>query len=322
MKVSVVIPNYNGEKYIRTCLESLRKQSYSDFETIIIDNASKDSSLDIIEREYPEFRLIKESTNLGFSPAVNIGIREANGEYVVLLNNDTEAEEDWLLELVKCIEKDRSIFSCCSRMMRYDNRSIIDDAGDGYTILGWAYKRGDGKTAERYNRSQKVFSSCGGAVIYRKSVFNEIGSFDEDFFAYMEDVDVSYRAKIYGYENIYCSSAVIYHIGSATSGSKYNAFKVKLAARNNIYVPYKNMPVLQLLINLVFLVLGALIKYAFFAKKGFGKEYREGIKEGFKTLGRIKKTKFKFSNFFNYIKIEGELIANTFRYTAAKLLGL
>ena len=132
-------------------------------------------------------------------------------------------------------------------MIRYSERDKIDDAGDEYTILGWAYKRGDGATVNKYNKSERVFSSCAGAAIYRRKLFEEIGYFDEAFFAYMEDVDISYRANIHGYKNIYCRDALVYHIGSATSGSKYNNFKVRLAARNNIYVILKNMPFFQLL---------------------------------------------------------------------------
>ena len=173
-----------------------------------------------------------------------------------MLNNDTVAKENWLEELVKCIQKDKKVFSVCSKMIMYNETDIIDDAGDEYNLLGWTLKRGDGQPISSYNKIEEVFSSCAGAAIYRRSILDEIGYFDEHFFAYMEDVDISYRAKIHGYKNIYCANAQIYHIGSATSGSKYNPFKVKLAARNNVYVPYKNMPILQILINLPFLALG------------------------------------------------------------------
>lgn len=320
MYISIIIPNYNGRNYISACLDSLFKQSLIPFEIIVVDNASKDESLKIVER-YKDVRLIKLDKNYGFSKAVNKGIKAAKGDYVVLLNNDTEVDKDWLLELVNCIEKDDKIFSCSSKMLRYHERDKIDDAGDEYNILGWAYKRGDGASIEKYNSNEPVFSSCAGAAIYRKKVFEEIGYFDENFFAYMEDVDVSYRAKIKGYKNVYCSRAIVYHIGSATSGSKYNSFKVRLAARNNIYVVYKNMPFIQLVINLPFLLLGFLIKGVFFGLKGFGKDYFNGIIDGFKGLKNIKKTKFKFKNLKNYIAIEIKMIINTFKYVFKKIFG-
>ena len=237
-----------------------------------------------------------------------------------MLNNDTVAKRDWLENLINSIEKEKNIFSVCSKMLRYDDKNLIDDAGDEYNILGWGYKRGDGQHISKYNNTEEVFSSCAGAAIYRRSILDKIGYFDEHFFAYMEDVDICYRAKIHGYKNIYCADAQIYHIGSATSGSKYNSFKVRLAARNNVYVPYKNMPILQLLMNISFLALGFLVKYLFFIKKGYGKEYKEGFVEGIKTLNKVQKVKFKFKNMKNYINIEWILIKNTLKYVIYKMV--
>ncbi|MEJ8553409.1 glycosyltransferase family 2 protein [Tepidibacter sp. Z1-5] len=319
MKVSVIIPNYNGKKYLKDCLDSLYKQSFNEFEVIIIDNNSSDGSIEYLRNNYVDIIIQELDKNHGFSKAVNEGIKAAKGEYVALLNNDTEVEKDWLENLVNCIKKDEKIFSVCSKMIQYNDRDKIDDTGDEYSIIGWAYKRGDGRDIENYSREEEVFSSCAGAAIYRKKIFDEIGCFDENFFAYMEDVDISYRAKIHGYKNIYCPDALVYHVGSGTSGSKYNEFKVKLAARNNIYVPYKNMPLIQLIMNFPFLLLGFFVKYVFFLKKGFGKIYLEGIKEGLTNLHKIKKVKYRNKNLFNYIKIELELIKNTFKYVFLKI---
>ena len=127
----------------------------------------------------------------------------------------------------------------------------------------------------------------------------------------MEDIDISYRALIHGYECIYCPESKVYHVGSGTSGSRYNEFKIKLAARNNIYVPYKNMPWPQLIFNSPFLIIGYIIKYLFFLKKGYGSVYLEGLKEGLKSLEKIEKIKYKNENLLNYIKIEYKLIKNT-----------
>lgn len=306
--ISIVIPNYNGLKYLKDCIDSLSMQSFKYFEIIIVDNNSIDGSCEFILENYPKVKLISLDKNYGFSRAVNEGIKVSTGEYVVLLNNDTKVDEYWLENLVKCIEKNNKVFSCCSKMIRYNERNKIDDAGDKYTILGWAFKRGDGSSVDKYCKDAVVFSSCGGAAIYRKKVFDEIGYFDENFFAYLEDMDIGYRANIYGYKNIYCSDALVFHIGSATSGSRHNAFKVKLAARNNIYLMYKNMPMLQLIINLPFLIIGHLIKYLYFVKKGLGKAYREGIIEAFKTLKQINKVKYRNKNFFNYLIIEMKLL--------------
>ena len=318
-KLSIIVPNYNGLNYIRCCMDSISMQSFKDFEIIIIDNDSKDGSREFISKTYPKIKLIPLKENCGFSKAVNEGIKAAKGEYIVLLNNDTMVDSHWLENLVKCIEEDKKIFSCCSKMIRYSKRDKIDDAGDGYNIFGWAYKRGDGASVDKYCRSESVFSSCAGATIYRKGILDEIGYFDENFFAYMEDVDISFRAKIHGYRNVYCSDAIVYHVGSATSGSKYNSFKVKLAARNNIYVIHKNMPFLMLIVNLPFLLLGFIIKGLFFVVKGFGKEYMHGIYEGISGISKIKKIKFQRKYFINYVKIEWKMILNTFKYIFNKL---
>lgn len=315
--ISIVIPNYNGERYLRECLASIEEQTETDYEIIIIDNASTDANYEWLKETKCYFKQLDR--NYGFSRAVNEGIHLAKGEYVLLLNNDTVLAPDFLLKMKQCIEKDKRIFAVSSKMITYQDRSIIDDAGDEYTILGWTLKCGDGKSVRYYTKEREVFSACAGAALYRKEVFEKIGDFDEQFFAYMEDVDISYRGRIYGYRNVYCPDAHVYHIGSATSGSRYNAFKVKLAARNNIYVPYKNMPFLQLLLNLPFLGVGMLLKWIFFTKKGFGKLYLEGVREGLMQCTQLTKVPFKFRHLKNYIKIEGLLIINTFKLIQEKL---
>ena len=138
--------------------------------------------------------------------------------------------------------------------------------------------------------------------------------FDENHFAYLEDLDVGYRARIHGYDNVYCPSALVYHVGSGTTGSKYNSFKVKLAARNNIYLNYKNMPLLQLLLNLPGIMAGILLKFAFFYKLGFAGDYLAGIKEGICTRNQCKKVPYRKERFKNYLAVEGELFAATFLY--------
>lgn len=310
--ISIIIPNYNGNKYLKECLDSVYAQSFKDFEVIIIDNASIDGSYEWVQ-EYRDIQFKRLDQNYGFSRAVNEGIYLAQGEYVLLLNNDTIMAADFLKEILEEMESHPKTFAVCSKMIQYHNPDLIDDAGDEYTLMGWTRKRGDNESVTRYTKSEEVFSACAGAALYRKSVFKEIGYFDENFFAYMEDVDISYRARIYGYENRYCAAAKIYHIGSATSGSRYNAFKVRLAAQNNIYVPYKNMPVLQLILNMPFLLMGQLIKYIFFKYKGLDQEYKAGVKNGFENLEKIRRVPFKREHIRNYIYIEKILIQNTIK---------
>ncbi|MEL7668863.1 glycosyltransferase family 2 protein [Methanobacterium sp.] len=313
-KISVIIPNFNGRQFIKTCLDSIKRQNYSFYEVIIIDNASSDESVRYIHENYPEFTLIQNKENLGFAAAVNQGIRSSSSDYVFLLNNDVELELNSISNLLKCVEKDENIFAASSKMIQYADRSKMDDAGDEYTVLGWTRKVGDGKSPDLYVTERETFSACAGAALYRRSILDELGCFDENFFAYMEDVDISYRARIQGYKCVYCPEAVVYHFGSGTSGSKYNEFKIRLAARNNIYVPYKNMPWPQLIINGIFLLAGYFIKYIFFFKKGYGSTYLSGLKEGFNSLGKLEKTKYENKNIINYLKIEWFLIKNTVKF--------
>ncbi|MDB0439179.1 glycosyltransferase family 2 protein [Clostridioides difficile] len=311
--IDIVIPNYNASCYLKNCIDSVLSQTYNDFRIIVIDNNSEDDSYEWL-KEHKNILYKKLDKNYGFSVAVNEGIKLSNSEYVILLNNDTEVKKDWIENLIKTIESNENIFSASSKMIRYYEREIIDDAGDEYNLIGWTLKRGDGKSIKKFNKNKIVFSSCAGAAIYRRSILDEIGYFDEKFFAYMEDIDISYRARIYGYTNIYCSDAIVYHIGSGTTGSRYNDFKVRLSARNNVYLIYKNMPFLQILINIPFLLTGFLIKYIFFITKGYGNSYKKGFKEGIKSLDKMVKIKFCWSNLYNYIKIEFLMIINIFKY--------
>ncbi|MBE5991521.1 MAG: glycosyltransferase family 2 protein [Paenibacillaceae bacterium] len=311
-KVTIIIPNYNGLKFMEPCFKALRAQSDQNFELLVVDNGSTDGSVKWLEDHQIPSIFLEENT--GFSGAVNIGIRESVTPYVILLNNDTEPQPDYVKEMVKAIERSPKIFSVSSKMIQLYHKDLMDDAGDMYSVLGWAYQRGVGQKSSGYNKACRVFSACAGAAIYRREVFDKIGGFDEDHFAYLEDIDVGYRAKICGYENWYCPKAVVYHVGSGTSGSKYNSFKVKLAARNNLYLNYKNMPLLQLILNFLPILAGMAVKYMFFRKIGFASDYREGVKEGLKTLKKTKKVRFQMSRLGNYIRIEGELILGTFLY--------
>lgn len=314
MKVTIVIPNYNGKHFMEPCLASLKEQTCHDYRILVVDNASTDGSIEYMKENYPEIDVIALDKNYGFSKAVNVGIQNSTTPYVILLNNDTTVDPHYVEEMIKAIEKSPRIFSVSSKMIQMYHPELIDSAGDLYTLIGWGICRGTGRPVTNYTKADEVFTACAGAAIYRRSTFKKIGYFDEKHFAYLEDIDIGYRARIYGYKNMYCPTALVYHVGSGTSGSKYNSFKVKLSARNNIYLNYKNMPILQLILNFIPLLAGYMVKYAFFIKIGFGKDYREGIKEGLQTMKAQKKVKFQLRHLDNYIRIEFELIAHTFSY--------
>ena len=248
---------------------------------------------------------------------MNQGILASTTPYAILLNNDTRAGKSFIHELEKAIEKDARIFSVSAKLISLHDMTKLDDAGDYYCALGWAFARGKGKDPALYEKEDRIFAACGGAAIYRREYFERVGLFDVNHFAYLEDIDVGYRAQLCGYQNRFAPAAIVYHAGSATSGSRYNAFKTKLAARNSIYLIYKNMPLLQIIINLPFLLVGCLVKWLFFIRKGMGREYAAGVAEGFKlsasAKGRSQKVHFAPSRLMAYIRIQCALWCNIIR---------
>lgn len=309
-EVTVIIPNLNGEDYLRDCLNSLLDQEGGAPPILVVDNGSTDGSAALLQEEYPEVKVISLDANYGFPRAVNEGIKRADSEYVILLNNDTRVEKDMVQKLVSSISRDPGIFSCQAKLLQMDRPEYMDDGGDYYCALGWALARGKGCLASGYDKPAEIFSSCAAAAIYRRRILLKIGGFDEEHFAYLEDVDLGYRARIAGYKNFYEPGAKVYHKGSATSGSRYNRFKVKLAARNNIYLIYKNMARWQILLNLPFLLVGHLIKLVFFLLKGMGLTYIGGLWQGILMARQGEKVGFLAENFDNCCKIQWELWRN------------
>ena len=312
IKTTIIIPNYNGLSFMEPCFESLKEQTVRDFKVLVVDNGSTDGSVEWLKEHRVPSIFLKENT--GFSGAVNTGIRAADTPYVLLLNNDTRVEPGFVAAMERAMDQSPKIFSVSSRMIQMYHPELLDDAGDMYSILGWAYQRGVGRSVNLYQKSCRVFSACAGAAIYRRAVFDEIGLFDELHFAYLEDIDVGWRAKLYGYDNVYCPDAAVYHVGSGTSGSRYNSFKVRLAARNCIYLNYKNMPGWQILLNAPFLLAGIFVKYLFFVKNGFGRDYVSGLKEGIRTSKQCRREPGLLRRFSAELKVQFEMICGTGLY--------
>ena len=313
--VTIVIPNYNGMAFLDTCLTSLEGQTYQQFRILVVDNGSTDGSAEWLHaRESARMKVIYLQENTGFAAAVNTGIRAAKTPYVLLLNNDIRADEHFVAEMVRAISRSKKIFSAAARMIRMYEPELMDSAGDQYTVAGWAFNRGTGRRISHYNRPCRVFSACAGAAIYRRAVFEKIGYFDERHFAYLEDIDVGYRARLYGYTNIYAPRAVVWHVGSGTSGSRYNEFKVRLTIRNNIWLNYKNMPDWQLVLNALPITLGIAVKYVFFVRKGLGKAFLEGLKEGIRERNLCVRVPFNKVPTQRFLMIEADLIANFAEY--------
>lgn len=239
-RFSVVIPNWNGKRFLAACLDSLREQTVGDIEVILVDNASADGSQDYVRAQYPEVRLIELEANRGFTGACNIGMDAATGAYIALLNNDTEVERDWAERVVNAFEAHPQAGIIASKMLLFDQRDRFHTAGDFFTTDGRAGNRGAWKwDSGQYDKGEYVFSACGGSAVYRRSMLRDIGTLDDDFFFLLEDVDLAWRAQLAGYKVWYEPSAVVYHYLSATGGGVTASYH---DGRNGIWLIVKNMP--------------------------------------------------------------------------------
>jgi len=243
-KISVVIPNWNGKKYLNKCLSSINNQTLDSYEIIVVDNGSEDGSCKYIRDNFSEVKLIKLSKNEGFAKAVNIGIKVSDSDLVFLLNNDTELPVN-LLEILyneACKEKKYLFFAC--KMINYYKKNEIDSAGDRFVITNFhtqVFRIGANQNKTEFNKKQEVFSACGGAALYRKEFFNKVGYFDEDFFAFQEDIDISFRAQLMNYKCLFLPKAIVYHMrGGTVSGKSY--WHTYYGSRNHVWLLVKNLP--------------------------------------------------------------------------------
>jgi GT2 family glycosyltransferase len=238
---SVIIPNYNGWRFLPTCLDSLRRQTVQGFEIILVDNASTDGSVDLVAQHYAEVRsLCRQDNRSFFSGAVNLGIRAARSDIVFLLNNDTELDDRCLAELLAGLASHPECGMAAAKLRLFDRRDTLHAAGDYYGVDGIPGNRGVWEQDKgQYDSAAYVFAACAGAGAYRKSLFEEVGYFDEDFVGYCEDVDLGWRAQLAGYRCVFVPSAVIYHRLSATGGGPVASF---YTGRNTISVIAKDVP--------------------------------------------------------------------------------
>ncbi len=237
---SVIVPNWNGMRFLPICIGALRTQTYRDFETIIVDDGSTDGSQEFIRREFPDTRLIALDKNRGFAHAANEGIRAARGDIVILLNNDTEADAHWLEEISRSLEQNPQAGMVACKLKLFDRRDHLHSAGDFYRVDGIPGNRGVWeKDSGQYDDARGIFGGCGGAVAYRKAMLDEIGLLDEALGSYCEDVDLNWRARLAAYQVAYAPRAIVYHHISATGGGPIASFA---DGRNFIWVLAKNYP--------------------------------------------------------------------------------
>ena len=246
-KISIVIPNLNGLEHLKTLYPSVAAQNFSDYKLILVDNGSSDGSVEFTRTNHPQFEIIEFDYNTGFAKAVNEGIKKSlskhGSDYILLLNNDIELKSDFLLMAVNTFDIVTDAGSLAVKMMNYFSRDVIDDTGNFITKKGGTpYPRGNGqKDTGQFDKPEYIFGACAGAAFYRKEVFEKIGLFDEDFFAYLEDIDLSFRAQLAGFKCYYEPKAVCYHKRGGSSISTYR-FQVKMNERNVVWLRLKNYP--------------------------------------------------------------------------------
>jgi GT2 family glycosyltransferase len=240
-EVSVVIVTWNGRRFLDACLHAVAAQRGVDAETILVDNGSTDGTIEHVRATFPWVRVVSLPENRGFAGGNNAGVREARGPLVALLNNDAVPQEGWLRALVDGLDERAGFALVTSRIVYMHDPGIIDSAGDGWLRWGGAFKRHHGAPASVAGESGEVFGVCGAACLMPTAVFDELGGFDDDFFASHEDVDLSYRARLLGYRCRYVAGAVVRHHGSATFGQA-SASSVFHGQRNMEWVYLKNTP--------------------------------------------------------------------------------
>lgn len=266
--ISVVLLNWNGIKVLEQCLSSLQAQTCGSLEIIVVDNASTDNSVDFVRERFPDVRLVVNEKNLGFGGGNNVGIRASQGRYIMMLNNDTRLEPNCIEELKRGIEKSDRYGACASKILLEYEDNLIDAAGIVVCPDGLSIGRGRLERGDRYDEEAEVFFASDCACLYRREMLEDIGLYDEDFFAYADETDMGWRAQLAGWKCTYNPRAIVYHFHSASSGT-YSPFKAFLVERNRIWVAVKSFP-LSLLIFGQFYTLWryALQAYGAFAGKG------------------------------------------------------
>jgi GT2 family glycosyltransferase len=250
--ISVVVLNFNGKHYLDRCLSSLRDQTYEDLEIIVVDNSSSDGSVEYLRERFPWVRVVTNEANLGFAGGTNRGILQARGEYILTLNNDTWADISFVERLAKPMKADGAVGMCASKMLFPGGR--INSTGICLSRSGAAWDRGMFEEDRgQYDLEVDVFGPCAGAALYRKEMLDEIGLFDEDFFMFMEDVDLAFRGRLAGWKCLYVPEAWVCHIHGGTAGFGSD-LSVYYGNRNIIWYVLKDFPPKLLVTSLPWII--------------------------------------------------------------------
>jgi len=316
-ETSVIIVNLNGMEHIESCLASLFRQTYSDFEIILVDNGSTDGSLYYVRRNFPKVKVLLLEKNTGFAYATNRGIAQTSSPYIALLNNDIELEANWLQHMVGTLKGHPQTGAAACKMLNFFDRDIIDAAGDVLTRAVSAEARGHGeKDSGQYDVADYVFGPCAGAAAYRREVFDQIGLFDERFFAFYEDIDLDFRMQSSGWKVMYVPAAVCFHKRGATAQTMQR-MAVKLHVRNNILFVLKNVPSRTLIRRLPSILKSRLRVWSAYSRKGHAVAVLQGLME---ALMRVPEMLSERKTVQSQRKVTVEYIESLMDFSAAQAL--
>jgi len=254
---SIIIPHLKGIDNLYRCLKSIYERTDEKFEIILVDNGSKDNSIQIIYSRFPDIILVRSEKNLGFAGGCNTGIKKARGKYIVLLNDDVQVTKNWLKEVARLFKEDERCAACQPKLLSYEDKGFFEYAGScGGFIDRYCFPFTRGRIFEtieadhnQYDNEKEIFWGAGAALIFRKKLVDKIGYLDEDFFAHMEEIDFCFRVHLAGYKIYSVPKSVIYHKTASTL--KPSSFiKMFLNHRNSLYLMLKNYPLKALIKNI------------------------------------------------------------------------
>ena len=314
----IIIPNLNGAEHLKTCYRSLKSQTVREFKLILVDNNSSDDSVDLTLSELPDAEIIRLEKNHGFAGAVNKGlafaISDNRYESVLLLNNDIELTPDFIEKGLKTFQQHPDAYMIAVKMLNYYNRNIIDDCGDFIKALGGSpFARGHGEEDRgQYDKTEYIFGACAGAAFYRLILFREIGYFDEIFFAYYEDIDISFRAQLAGYKCIYQPEAVCYHKRGGTASAGATGFQTEMCERNLVLMRFKNYPLSIYVLYQPLFLIARIKRYYGFIKYNSPEVFIKALRgyiRGIALLPFMIKSRFRIQK---NIRVNSEYIKNLF----------
>lgn len=261
--LTVAVLSYDGRHLLESIMPSLARQSFRDFEVVVVDNGSRDDTVAWLGEHWPQAQIVSLEQNIGVTAALNVCARAGHGDLVALLNNDLELDPDCLGELVGALREHPEAGWAGAKLRDFQQRDTIDGAGDVFTWAATGGRRGHGeRDVGQFDQPRAIFGACGGAALYRRRALEQVGDFDEDFFAFYEDVDWNLRAQLAGLSCRYVPTAVVYHMGSATIGRGLSDFTRYHLWRNTLWIIAKDLPASSLVRHAPHLLLGQLVNLA------------------------------------------------------------